>query len=254
MIEHESVSILVVTHNHADYIDKLLQSLQRQQYWNTYFCDAASTDGTLQKLQASPFRDRVLAKTELHGFSKNNNDLIRHFKLESKYYLLLNPDTYFDQDFLEILVQKMVENPETGIAAPLLKYPDGKLQVTWKSFPGITTVLRKRMGMLDAVDEAQLPGPYIDWCLGACMLISHDLKKEGGHLLDERYRLYCEDIDICFEARNNGLKVLGVQECHIFHNLNEKSAKNIFSKYNYWNISSILKFILKWNLQYFIKK
>ena len=45
---------------------------------------------------------------------------------------------------------------------------------------------------------------------------------------------YCEDIDICFEAHTQNLKVIGVAEAVVFHHLNESSAKNILSKYNVW--------------------
>lgn len=249
----EDVSILVVTHNHSDFIGKLLASLERFGYSNVFFCEAKSTDGTATILSQSSFAENVLYKSDLEGFSKNNNDLIRHFNLNSRYYLLLNPDTCFDVDFLRELKCVVQNDPSVAIAAPVLKYPDGRNQVSWKKFPGFITVFKKRMGILKSQKELQMMGPEIDWCLGACMLISNVLLKQNQTLLDERYRLYCEDIDICFEAKQKKLKVLGVNSTYVYHNLNEKSAKHIFSKYNLWNIASILKFILKWNIKYIVK-
>ncbi len=246
-------SVLVVTHNHSLFIDKLINSLVKFGYTNTYFCDAKSSDGTYEKLKNSPFKDNVLRKDNLEGFSKNNNDLIRHFKLRSEYFLLLNPDTYFNVDFLEVLRTKIKSNKEIGIVSPLLKYPSGELQITWKHFPNFINVIKKRLGVLKAKSEKQMNGPEIDWCLGACMLISNRLMKKENRLLDERYRLYCEDIDICFEAHVMKMKVIGVSDTYIYHILNESSSKNIFSKYNFWNISSIFKFIFKWNWKYLRK-
>lgn len=246
-------SILVVTHNHSEYIEKLLSSLISHKYTNVYFCDADSRDGTFEKLENSPYKDNVLKKSVLEGFSKNNNDLIKHFSLESKYFLLLNPDTYFEVDFLNRLVERIKSNSDIGIVTPLMKYPNGQIQTSWKSFPNFFTVIKKRLGFLKATSEKQMNGPEIDWCLGACMLISNRLIKKNGKLLDERYRLYCEDIDICFEAYDKELKVIGVSDTFIYHNLNESSAKNIFSKYNIWNVSSIIKFLIKWNWKYLNK-
>jgi N-acetylglucosaminyl-diphospho-decaprenol L-rhamnosyltransferase len=251
MKNNNDIAILVVTHNHEEYIDKLISSLIKFNLFNTFFCDALSTDGTLEKLKNSPFKKNLLVKDKLEGFSKNNNDLIRHFKINVKYYLLLNPDTFFDINFLETLHNKMELDSTIGVIAPLLKYPDGRLQITWKKFPNFLTVLRKRFGLLKAINEKQMKGPEIDWCLGACMLISKTLLKEGETLLDERYRLYCEDIDICFEAHQSQMKVIGEDTVYIYHNLNENSSKNILSKYNIWNITSIIKFIVKWNVKYF---
>lgn len=255
MTQENPISILIVTHNHSEYIDKLLESLIRFDIKNVFFCDAKSTDDTPTKLLSSPFKDKVLLKNTLEGFSKNNNDLIRHYNLKSEYFLLLNPDTFFDINFIEILYDKIKTDNRIGIVAPILKYPDGRLQVTWKAFPNFINVVKKRLGFLKAPQEKQMQGPEIDWCLGACMLISNRLLKPNNNLLDERYRLYCEDIDICFEAQSKNLKVLGLKETYIYHHLNENSSKNILSKYNLWNITSILKFVLKWNINYsYVKK
>lgn len=243
--------ILVVTHNHEETIEKLVASLDKFNYQNVYFCDAASSDKTLEHLKGSRYREHVLVKEVLEGFSKNNNDLIRHFNLKAEYFLLLNPDTYFDEDFLKVLEDSFQQHSNCGIVAPLIKYPDETIQITWKSFPGPWTVLRKRLGLLRARNEQQMRGPYIDWCLGACMLISSKLMKPNQTLLDERYRLYCEDIDVCFETWRRGMKVVGVEACTVYHELNESSSKRILSKFNFWNVSSILKFFLKWNVHYF---
>ena len=252
-MKYKDISVLVVAHNHSDYIDQLIESLLKFEITNVYFCDAFSTDGTLEKLLDSPFKNSVYSKNKLEGFSKNNNDLIRYFNLDSKYYLLLNPDTYFDVDFIDIIHEKMRKDSSIGIISPILKYPDGRLQITWKRFPNFFTVVKKRIGILRAIDEKSMVGPRIDWCIGACMLINSKLLKSNNTLLDERYRLYCEDIDICFESHKRGLKVIGDSDTYIMHHLNETSAKNIFSKYNLWNISSIIKFIIKWNVSYFKK-
>jgi GT2 family glycosyltransferase len=251
MPKDTDISILVVTHNHADYISQLIDSLKDFSIDNVFFCDAKSTDNTLEILLNSPYCNQVLKKDKLEGFSKNNNDLIRCFNLKTKYFLLLNPDTYFKMDFIKILYLRMENDSSIAITAPKLTYPDGTLQNTWKHFPNFINVFKKRIGLLKAVDEQQMKGPEIDWCLGACMLISQNLLKSNNCLLDERYRLYCEDIDICFEAHNRNLKVIGVDEAIVLHHLNETSSKEIFSKYNIWNIKSIVKFIIKWNFRYF---
>lgn len=248
-----NVSILIVTHNHGKYLEKLIKSLEQFNYKDVYFCDANSADETIDILKNSIFKKNILFKKTLEGFAKNNNDLIRHFNLSSDYYLLLNPDVFFTQDFLLELVKSIRKEKEAAIAAPLIYYPDGRLQVTWKKFPGLWNVLKKRLGKMKATDEKQAKPSQIDWALGACLLISKKLLKKGDHLLDERYRLYCEDIDICFECKTRKMKIIGVEHTFIYHHLNELSSKNIWSKYNYWNLTSILKFLWKWNFKYFFR-
>jgi N-acetylglucosaminyl-diphospho-decaprenol L-rhamnosyltransferase len=253
MKSKEEIAILIVTHNHKDYIQLLLNSLEKFNYKNVFICDAFSNDGTLNILKNSVYKDNLLEKNKLEGFSKNNNDLIRYFNLNFEYFLLLNPDVYFDTDFIKILHEVIVKDPKIGIAAPILKYPNGNIQTTWKSFPSPIQVLKKRLGFLSAVNEIQLVDSNLDWCLGACMLIRKSFVKNNKSLLDERYRLYCEDVDICFEAKQKKMKVKGVKEAIAFHHLNELSAKFVFSKYNYWNIKSIIKFAMKWNFKYIFR-
>ncbi|TPD71961.1 glycosyltransferase [Flavobacterium microcysteis] len=250
----QEISILVVTHNHDRYIKKLIDSLEKFQYFNVYFCEAASSDSTLEILKTSIFKNNILVKTKLEGFSKNNNDLIRHFNLNTNFFLLINPDLYFEEDFIKTLYESSQKDPNIGIIAPEIHYPDNRLQVTWKKFPSIFQVFKKRLGFLKTIDEVQMKNNNIDWCIGACMLINKVLLKDNNTLLDERYRLYCEDVDICFEAHQRKLLVVGEKKAVAFHYLNELSSKKIFSKYNYWNIRSIIKFALKWNWKYFAKK
>lgn len=254
MLHKTDISILIVTHNHGDYIEKLLHSLHHFGYTNVYICDAASSDNTVSLLQDSPYTKQLLLKDTLESFSKNNNDLIRFFELNTPYFLLLNPDVYFDEDFLAILYNEMNNDSSVGIIAPLIKYPDGKIQTTWKKFPSINQVIKKRIGLRRTSDELQQKSGIIDWCLGACILIRGTFLKPNGYLLDERYRLYCEDVDICFEAKNRKYQVIGCDKTFVFHHLNELSTKKIFSKYNWWNITSILKFALKWNSKFIFKK
>lgn len=249
----KDISILIVTHNHEDFIGNLITSLEKFQYSNVFICDANSSDKTLEILQNSSFNKNILIKSNLESFSKNNNDLIREFHLKSKYYLLLNPDLFFDQDFIKLLYEKMESDQSIGIATPTIFYPNKKLQVSWKKFPSVMQVVKKRLGIFKTENETQSTSDDIDWCLGACMLISSRLLKSNLTLLDERYRLYCEDVDICFEAKQKDLKVKGVNEAYAFHHLNEMSSKNIFSKYNYWNVCSIIKFAIKWNYKYLLK-
>lgn len=247
---HRNIPILIVTHNHGEHIDKLLYALNRFGYEQAYICDANSTDTTVDSLKKSKYVHQTLFKSQLESFSKNNNDLIRHFGLKNEYYLILNPDTYFDTDFLKVLYKYAMEHPKVAIISPKMLYPNGEIQKNWKYYPNFLQAVSKRVGFKTIADEATVKPGKIDWCLGACMLVRESFIQERGYLFDERYRLYCEDIDICFDAHQRGYDVVGLNSTYIYHNLGESSSKQIFNKYNYWNVQSILKFILKWNRFY----
>lgn len=242
--------ILIVTYNHENVILNLLESISIFGYKNVYICDANSTDNTVNVILKHNCDDiSLLRKNKLEGFAKNNNDLISHFDIKAKYFLLLNPDTYFKHDFLKILVSKMKMDNSIGIICPLILYPNGEIQKSWKTFPNFIKVLQKRFGVINIDNELLIDSTKVEWALGACLLISDRLLQKNK-LLDERYRLYCEDIDICLYSWFNNLKVIATNDAVVYHSLQERSSKKILSKYNLWNISSIIKFAIKWNFKY----
>lgn len=245
------VSILIVTHNHRGDLPKLINSLTSYGYPNVYFCDANSSDGTKEYLLSSPFKENVLVKDKLESFSKNNNDLLRHFEISSKYVLILNPDTYFEEDIIEGFLEEVTIYPSAGIITPLVKYPSGEIQKSWKKFPDPFQVIAKRLGLRTIEDEPVLQPGRIDWCLGAAMFVEIEkLLESGNNLFDERYRLYCEDADLCVKCQDRGFDVIATDKVVLFHKLGEQGSKKLFSKYVYWNLSSAVKFIIKWNWKY----
>lgn len=256
------IAILIVTHNHQEYIKNLIDSCKCMPGISKYICDAASTDQTLETIK-SEISGRsdffILPKDILEGFSKNNNDLVREFQLFDHNFLLINPDCHFDEKSLSEFINISASIDGLGISAPEVHYPDGRIQTTWRKYPSLYSFFHRRF-----VKPTSTPANHyiskvksvnafqIEWALGALLYISNDLLiKNNNNLFDERYRLYCEDADLCLSAYANNLKVIGIPMDGIYHALQEKSSSR-FSKYNYWNVTSGIKFMLKWNYRYLV--
>ena len=254
-----NVVILIVIHNHFDFIDQLLESCAAIPGIKKYICDAASSDGSFEKVVefCSNKNDFNYCHVDkLYGFSKNNNDLIRRYNLQDKNLILLNPDCFFDKFSFYEFLKIVSDDGLVGVAAPKLTNLDGSTQKSWNSFPSAIDFLLNRLGFPlnnknKKKDEA-LKGDgkiySIDWAYGAFLYISKELIVESS-VLDERYRLYCEDADVCMMAHSKGMSVVGVDVNGVFHALQNKSA-SVFSRSNFWNIKSGIKFLLKWNFNY----
>ncbi|PWU26010.1 hypothetical protein DK254_25695 [Pseudomonas sp. RW407] len=250
-------AILIVTHNHSGYISKLIDSCREIKHIKKYICDAASTDGTDLLLEAAIRDDdsfELIKKSELEGFSKNNNDLVREFFLQGKNLILINPDCYFEKDSLLKFLDTISTLEELGVAAPTLHYQNGVIQNSWRRFPSFWGFVKNRFSKSKATTNNHILREIkrdifeIEWALGAFLYISSTLTKQPP--LDERYRLYCEDSDICMKAHSLGLKVIGINIPGFYHALQEKSSTKLLSKYNYWNICSGFLFAAKWNATY----
>lgn len=246
---NKTYSVLIVTHNHEDTIGALLDSLEKNKILSVYICDAVSSDETVDIIKESIFCSKLLVQTKLESFSKNNNDLIRHFNLNTNYYVILNPDTEVIEDVFTPISEFLEKNPEYLIGVPQLVYPDLTVQNAWKTFPGVSTFLRRRFGFISNDKSSNLEKDNLEYALGACLIVNQSLS-ENGKLLDERYRLYCEDIDLCFKAHFLGGKIKGFKEHKVIHHYQSQNTKKVFSRHNYWNIQSAIKFLIKWNYKY----
>jgi N-acetylglucosaminyl-diphospho-decaprenol L-rhamnosyltransferase len=134
------------------------------------------------------------------------------------FVLLLNPDAILGAADLRRLVEVATRDPSAGIVAPKLLNGDGSLAFSQRRFPRLRSTwaqalfvhrLLPRSSWTDEVIRDRVayewPGTP-DWVSGACMLLRRDvLERIGG--LDERYLLYCEDIDLCAQVRAAGLEV-----------------------------------------------
>ena len=82
--------------------------------------------------------------------------------------------------------------------------------------------------MLGRAYEMRLPGAEayvrrltgrprdVDWVSGACLLVRRTDASAAG-LFDERFALYCEDVDFCASIRRSGKRVRFVPTSEIVH-------------------------------------
>ena len=66
------------------------------------------------------------------------------------------------------------------------------------------------------VERATQREHFVDWVSGACLLV-HRREAEAVGLLDERYFLYTEDVDLCAAVRAHGRLVRFSPEAEVVH-------------------------------------
>ena len=224
-------SIIVLTFNGLDLNKKCIDSVLK--YTDTDFelivIDNASEDKTPEYLSAlKDPRIKVFLNKENVGFARGNNQGAK--KAAGDVLVFLNNDTEVTKNWLSPLL-KALGDKKTGVAAGKMLYPDGKIQHAGVvvSDKGIPRHIYRRF---DRNFPPANKKREFQAVTGACLAIKSDLfEKIGG--FDEHYINGLEDVDLCFQARKLGYKIMYIPESTIIHH--ESVSKDRF-KHVYRNI------------------
>jgi GT2 family glycosyltransferase len=221
------VSIVIVSYNSRPDLEDCLGSLTQQPPGVDHditIVDNASGDGTLEYVRSRWPAVRLVAAGGNIGFARANNVGIR--ATSGELVLLLNPDTLVPAGAIDALLRVLDANPQAAIAGPRIVDSNGRAELSFGRM--ISPVAELRQKVLVRGHDRGLPlisgrvermtrrSGVVDWVSGACLLIRRsDLEAVG--LLDERFFLYTEDVDLCASVRRRGRQVLFVAEIEIIH-------------------------------------
>ena len=214
------LSIIIVTFNSAAYLDACLASLDRGLaglHAEICVVDNASEDGTPDVAARRAPRATIVRNDRNLGFGAAVNRGLA--ATSGRHALWLNPDTALQDDGLRLLVSYLDANPAVGIVGPRILDPNGQLQRSARAFPSYDWAIGHRHSLITRL----FPGnPYskrylradldpaaiqdVDWVSGAALLHRREVADRLGGL-DERFFMYCEDVDFCLRAHHAGWKV-----------------------------------------------
>ncbi len=254
------VSILTVTWNSSEYIIRQMKSVKEaagEFAVEQLIADNHSTDGTVAPvLQKFPDAKLKVFDTNL-GFSRANNFLSK--QASGKYFLLLNPDVELEANSLSELVKFIDQNPKIGIVGGLLVTKNGEVKKDSlpRRFPKIfdqALIVLKIGRFFPSLLNKYQPANFdisvpqkVDSVQGAAMLVRKELVEKIGNLLDERFYIWFEDVDLCREAVKQGYEVWFYPEAKAVDFGGRSFAKQRF----FWKqkefIRSLIKYFWKWN-------
>ena len=216
--------------------------------------DNASTDGSTEMLQEKFPNVELIKNVENTGFSKANNQGIRHaLANNAKYVLLLNNDVEItDQEWLETLMAVLNSDSKIGIVGCKLLYPNGKIQHAG----GIINLsgghnrgeCQEDTGKYDETE-------FVDFVTGAVLLIRSEVIGKIGFLDEGFSPLYYEDTDWCVRARLYGYQVIYTPKPTLIHHCGSSANKlNQQIKMFYLRRSFIRFFLLNFKFMDIIKR
>lgn len=251
-----SLSIVIVAVNSQQIMDCLNSILNAglANLLEIIVVDNRSMDNLNEQIRKNWAQVKVIKTDQRLGYSRSINLALR--QAQGSHYLVLNPDIIVLPGAIEIMLDYFAANPKVGIAGCQLLNTDGTLQFSCRRFLDLRTYLYRFTPLRGLMAGSQIERAYlmqdwdhknnseVDWVLGGCMLIRKNTFEQLGGM-DERYFLYFEDIDLCFEAWEKGWQVVYVANATMFHKHMRSSANKLFNRATYEHIKSLFKFISK---------
>ena len=158
----------------------------------------------------------IVAGEENRGFAANVNRGLRAADPDRD-VVVLNSDMEARKGWLACLQYASQQADDIGIVGARLLYPDGRIQ-----FAGTI----RNLGAPEWFDHryrfkpedwgpAWTPGPALA-VTGACMYLTRQVLERVG-LMDERYPMAYEDVDLCLRAWQEGLRVFYFPAASLYH-------------------------------------
>lgn len=221
-------SIVIVSFNTCKILDECIVSIKNETTcsYEIIVVDNASADDSCQMLHEKHPDVTLIENRENVGFARANN---QGFALaQGKYFFMLNSDTVILDGAIDKLVHLMERNGAVGICGPRNEDLDGGLQYSCDHFPSFWNNLWSYTNFANRFPEIALfrRGLMRYWdyseqrdvekIMGCSLMIRGDLFRQLGGL-DDAYFMYFEETDLCYQARNAGLRTVYFPDARIIH-------------------------------------
>jgi N-acetylglucosaminyl-diphospho-decaprenol L-rhamnosyltransferase len=179
--------------------------------------------------------------------------------IREKYVLILNPDTYFENNSVLAAISYMMDHPDIGIAGLDLVNKDGSRQYSARRFYSLLDVVARRVRIVGSLlrnrvdrhlmkDEWRYGRPFdAEWIMGTGFIANRNLIMALGGM-DESYFLYMEDVDLCARVWSAGFRVVCIPNARLVHDHQRSSARNPFRFAARRHIVSLVLFASKFSV------
>lgn len=233
------LSIIIVNYNAGRLLKECIDSIYKESVatsFDVWVVDNSSQDDSIAMVKEYFPEVKVIENRSNLGFSRANNIVIS--RTNSDCILLLNPDTVVIDHAIEKMVQFMIDHPKTGLCGCKVLNQDGTLQrASRRSIPTPGIAFFRLTGLSRLFPKSKIMAKYnltyldpnetheVDAVSGACMMIKRKVIDDIG-MLDERFFMYGEDLDLCLRAKKAGWAVMYYPGAEIVHHKGKCSKSN----------------------------
>jgi N-acetylglucosaminyl-diphospho-decaprenol L-rhamnosyltransferase len=242
------ISAVVVSHGHRPELRELLPALLPQ-------VDEAVVIANVPGSRPEDSTGvRLIENASPRGYAANINTGVA--ATAGELVLVANPDTLPEPGAVGLLRSFVAAHPRCGVAGPRLTDPDGSWQASRRRFPTVRgtlvrrTPLRRWRPPLEhqrdhyLLDERPDEPVEADWMLGGFLLLRRTMLEDlGGY--DEGFRMYGEEIDLCYRAAKAGWERWYVPAAVVRHRWDAATDARFLTRRTFWHWRGIARFVRK---------
>jgi N-acetylglucosaminyl-diphospho-decaprenol L-rhamnosyltransferase len=236
---NNKLCVSIVSHGHKKLIDKLVIQLATKAPPEIakliITCnkpDVENLDYLCSKMDL-PFTVQCINNEKPLGFGANHNQAFRYCNTD--FFCVVNPDIELINEpfkkILDVFLQKNI-----GATYPLQISERGLLLDFERDLVSPTSVFQRHL-LKKLYRSDNRP---VDWISGAFIVFKSSVFRELNGF-DERYFMYCEDVDICLRLQLAGYS-LARADATVIHHTQRQTLKN--PRHLAWHIRSLLRL---WN-------
>ena len=211
------LSVIIVSYNVRYFLGECLSSVFRALKGidaEVIVVDNNSGDGSCTMVAEKFPEVQLIANNENKGFAAANNQALKSAR--GRYLLLLNPDTLVEEDAFGKCIRFMDEHVEAGACGVMMINGSGSfLPESKRSLPTPLTAFFKISGINRLFPRSGIFNRYylgntdleetvkVEVLPGAYMFLRNEALNKTG-LLDEKFFMYGEDIDISYRLTKAG--------------------------------------------------
>lgn len=242
------LSIIIVTWNSSDDIQDCINSVIKSCadiIAELIIIDNNSSDNSFDIVNKISFSQLYTYRNnENLGYTKAVNQGLNQAK--GKYVLLLNPDTVLHEASITRMYDFLESNPAYGACAPLMKNPDGSVQYSVRKFPSFWRMFCEFSLLAYVFPKSKLFGSwkakYMDYSkeqdieqpMAAAFMLKKDLP-ENISCMDERFRMFFNDVDLCKKIYDSGFKIRFLPNAVVTHEHGASIKKDRANMIRIWN-------------------
>ncbi|MBF6613968.1 MAG: glycosyltransferase family 2 protein [Chloroflexi bacterium] len=239
-----TASVIVVSYNTAAYIEDCLLSLLRLDYpeIEIIVVDNGSTDHSVELVRSHFPEVEIVELADNKGFAGGVS--VGLYMASGEIVATINPDVTLAPGWMLAVARTLMQDDEIGIVGSKVLYPDGKTIQHAGGIVNYPLATTEHIGRGE-IDTGQYDKARdVSFVTGAALAMRREVGRSLGFFDEAFFPVYYEDVDLCWRARDQGLRVLYQPEAVALHKESVTLDHKGRQYYGYYHANR-LRFVVK---------